>query len=112
MSKIILAGGERGGYVNPMALLLAFQLCLLLIKIFGPYLYIQAMISQELAGGYDGLLEWYFAQTNETIWLSTAPGTRAEHFYRKAGWVESGTPGKEEIKFEMTAAQWKGCFKL
>ncbi|MBK9464936.1 MAG: GNAT family N-acetyltransferase [Chitinophagaceae bacterium] len=61
---------------------------------------------------HDGLLEWYFAQTNETIWLSTAPGTRAEHFYRKAGWVESGTPGKEEIKFEMTAAQWKGCFKL
>ena len=52
---------------------------------------------------HDGLLEWYFAQTNET---------RAEHFYRKAGWVESGTPGKEEIKFAMTAAQWKGCFKL
>ena len=48
------------------------------------------------------MLDWYFSQTNETVWLSTAPGTRAESFYRKAGWVETGVYGKGEIKFEMS----------
>lgn len=55
---------------------------------------------------HDLMMDWYFQQTSETIWLSTAPGTRAESFYRKAGWQECGTYGKGEIKFEMTAAEW------
>lgn len=50
---------------------------------------------------HDIMLSWYFSQTNETIWLSTAPGTRAEKFYRKAGWKETGSYGKGEIKFEL-----------
>ncbi len=50
---------------------------------------------------HDEMVRWYFSQTRETIWLSTAPGTRAEAFYRKAGWKESGTYGKGEIRFEM-----------
>ena len=53
------------------------------------------------------MLEWYFTQTNETVWLSTAPSSRAETFYRKAGWLEAGTYGKGEIRFEMSASQWK-----
>ena len=57
---------------------------------------------------HDIMMDWYFEQTNATIWLSTGPGTRAEQFYRKAGWLEVGIYGKGEIKFEMTAAQWKG----
>lgn len=56
---------------------------------------------------HDEMMDWYFAQTSETIWLSTSPGTRAESFYRKAGWKESGTYGKGEIKFEMTFIEWK-----
>ncbi|RYY43410.1 MAG: GNAT family N-acetyltransferase [Chitinophagaceae bacterium] len=56
---------------------------------------------------HDVMMNWYFDQTNETVWLGTAPGTRAESFYRKAGWVEVGMHGKGEIKFEMTAAGWK-----
>ncbi len=56
---------------------------------------------------HDLMIDWYFSQTSETIWLGTAPGTRAENFYRKAGWTEVGMHGKE-VKFEMTAAQWKG----
>jgi len=56
---------------------------------------------------HDEMLNWYFKQTNETIWLGTTPGTRAELFYRKAGWTEAGLYGKGEIKFEMTAAAWK-----
>jgi GNAT superfamily N-acetyltransferase len=53
------------------------------------------------------MMNWYFDQTKETIWLGTAPGTRAETFYRKAGWREAGKHGKGEIKFEMTAGEWR-----
>jgi len=56
---------------------------------------------------HDDMLDWYFAQTDLTIWLGTASGTRAEGFYRKAGWSEVGIHGKGEIKFEMTASHWK-----
>jgi GNAT superfamily N-acetyltransferase len=56
---------------------------------------------------HDEMMDWYFCQTAEAIWLGTAPGTRAELFYRKAGWREVGTHGKGEIKFEMTIEEWK-----
>ncbi len=52
------------------------------------------------------MLNWYFSQTKETVWLGTAPHTRAEAFYRKAGWKEVGTHGKGEIKFEMSFEDW------
>ena len=55
---------------------------------------------------YD-MLDWYFSQTDSTVWLSTAANTRAEKFYRKAGWKEVGIHGKGEIKFEMSKADWK-----
>lgn len=57
------------------------------------------------------MLEWYFTQTNKTVWLSTAPGTRAELFYRKNGWKETGSHGKGEIKFEMNYRDWKNLSK-
>jgi len=53
------------------------------------------------------MLDWYFAQTEESVWLGTSPGTRAEKFYRKSGWTETGTHGKGEIKFEMTYRDWQ-----
>jgi len=56
---------------------------------------------------HDDMLDWYFSQTDSTIWLSTAANTRAEKFYRKAGWKEVGIHGKGEIKFEMSKADWK-----
>ena len=40
------------------------------------------------------MLDWYFSQT------------RAEQFYRRAGWTEVGTHGTKEIKFEMTYNDW------
>lgn len=55
---------------------------------------------------HDRMLDWYFAQTNNTVWLGTSPNTRAEIFYRKSGWKEIGTHGKGEIKFEMTFENW------
>lgn len=53
------------------------------------------------------MLEWYFSMTKEKVWLGTAPNTRAELFYRNAGWKENGLHGKGEIKFEMEFATWK-----
>jgi GNAT superfamily N-acetyltransferase len=55
---------------------------------------------------HDEMMNWYFDQTDATIWLGTAPGTRAEGFYRKAGWRETGMHGKGEVKFEMKAGEW------
>ncbi|MEE1945949.1 GNAT family N-acetyltransferase [Pedobacter sp. KR3-3] len=52
------------------------------------------------------MLDWYFAQGPIHVWLSTAPGTRAETFYQKAGWKATGMQGKE-IRFEMSLTDWK-----
>lgn len=52
------------------------------------------------------MLDWYFSQTTETVWLSTSPGTRAEQFYKTAGWNAAGRYGKSEVKFEMTHTAW------
>lgn len=52
------------------------------------------------------MIDWYFGQKKDTIWLGTAPGTRAETFYRKSGWTEVGSHGKGEVKFEMTFKDW------
>ena len=56
---------------------------------------------------HDLMLDWYFEQTKTNVWLSTSPKTRAEFFYRKAGWAESGIHGNGEIKFEMTHENWE-----
>lgn len=53
------------------------------------------------------MLDWYFSKTNITVWLGTAPGTRAELFYEKQGWNKVGMHGKE-IKFEMSFETWAG----
>jgi GNAT superfamily N-acetyltransferase len=55
---------------------------------------------------HDDMLDWYFGQTDSAIWLGTSPGTRAEKFYRSAGWKEVGIHGKGEIKFEMELRDW------
>lgn len=60
-------------------------------------------IGQKL---HQTMLDWYFTQTKVTVWLGTASNTRAEKFYRKAGWKEVGTHGPKEIKFEMTYTNW------
>jgi GNAT superfamily N-acetyltransferase len=56
---------------------------------------------------HDGMLAWYFSKTKDTVWLTTAPGTRAEMFYRKSGWKENGRKPNGEIKFELTADDWR-----
>lgn len=52
------------------------------------------------------MLDWYFSQGKNMVWLGTSPNTRAAGFYRKAGWMETGIHGRCEIKFEMQSAEW------
>ena len=52
------------------------------------------------------MLNWYFSQTKNKVWLGTDPGTRAESFYKKQGWRNVGMHGKE-TKFEMNFEDWK-----
>jgi len=54
---------------------------------------------------HDTMLNWYFAKTPVTVWLGTAPDTKAERFYHNRGWTVVGNHGKE-IKFEMTHEDW------
>lgn len=53
------------------------------------------------------MLDWYFNQTEEKIWLGTAPATRAEKFYESSGWTKTGIQSNGEVRFEMTFADWK-----
>ena len=43
---------------------------------------------------HDKMLNWHFNQNKLSVWLGTDPGTRAEMFYRKAGWKETSVHGK------------------
>jgi GNAT superfamily N-acetyltransferase len=52
------------------------------------------------------MLDWYFAQDDTPLWLSTAPGTRAERFYKAFGWRMDGFTSQGEVRFEMSAASW------
>ncbi|KAA5536432.1 GNAT family N-acetyltransferase [Taibaiella lutea] len=55
---------------------------------------------------HDTMLDWYFTQTKNKVWLGTSPDTRAETFYKNAGWKVIGMHGKNELKFEMTFDDW------
>ncbi len=65
--------------------------------------YVEMGIGKKL---HNIMLDAFFAQTEEVLWLSTEPGTRAEQFYRLQGWTEAGMKG-EEVKFEMRVGDWR-----
>ena len=48
------------------------------------------------------MLTWMWAQGLRTLWLHTAPGTRAESFYRRAGWHGRALTEHGELHLEMT----------
>lgn len=56
---------------------------------------------------HDMMMDWYFGQTTEKIWLGTEQNTRAEQFYTKRGWTVVGMHGSDETKFEMAWADWQ-----
>jgi len=51
---------------------------------------------------HDRLLAWLEQHAQRPIWLSTAPGTRAEAFYRTRGWQDCGIVASGERRFERT----------
>ena len=53
------------------------------------------------------MLDWYFDQGKQWVWLSTAPNTRAVGFYIKQGWSQKGVQANGELRFEMTAEAWE-----
>ncbi|MDB5021751.1 MAG: family acetyltransferase, partial [Pedobacter sp.] len=53
------------------------------------------------------MLNWYFLQGKDVVWLGTLPGTRAERFYRISGWLENGMNGSREIRFEMSKTRFE-----
>jgi len=55
---------------------------------------------------HDEMINWYFKKTDKAIWLSTTANTRAEYFYKIAGWEQTGTLPNGELKFEMKAENW------
>ncbi|SCY20664.1 GNAT family N-acetyltransferase [Flavobacterium caeni] len=53
------------------------------------------------------MLDWYFSNGKEQVWLGTSPNTRAEQFYAQSGWVRNGMHGSDEIRFEMSKSMWE-----
>ena len=49
---------------------------------------------------HDVMVAWLRGQGLEALWLTTAPGTRAERFYERAGWTRAGSTADGEIRFE------------
>jgi GNAT superfamily N-acetyltransferase len=54
---------------------------------------------------HDTMLDWLFSGGVERVWLGTDPGTRAERFYRSAGWMYVNTRHGEAI-YEMSGGDW------
>lgn len=55
------------------------------------------------------MISWCFEQTQtklQELWLCTDPNTRAEAFYRRAGWRVTGTEANGEIRFTLTKQYW------
>ncbi|MBN1237265.1 MAG: GNAT family N-acetyltransferase [Gammaproteobacteria bacterium] len=50
---------------------------------------------------HDTMVDWLWSQGLDRLWLTTDPGTRAESFYRAAGWLEAGRAGDGSIRFEL-----------
>jgi GNAT superfamily N-acetyltransferase len=53
---------------------------------------------------HDALLDLAAAHGLERLSLTTAPGTRAERFYREAGWQPAGRADTGELRFERAVA--------
>ncbi|MER2998554.1 GNAT family N-acetyltransferase [Pontibacter populi] len=56
---------------------------------------------------HDLMLTYSFELEIGKLWLSTGPGTRAETFYRRAGWEQTGVTQSGEVRFEMERENFK-----
>jgi len=57
---------------------------------------------------HDEMVAWMFGQGLNRLWLTTEPGTRAERFYRAAGWSDAGlvADGRER-RFELSRTAFR-----
>jgi GNAT superfamily N-acetyltransferase len=56
----------------------------------------------------EAMVTWLFEQSREPVWLTTERNTRAEHFYRAAGWRAVGSATDGEMRFELSAGDSRG----
>ena len=49
---------------------------------------------------HDGMVAWLRSRGLERLWLTTMPGTRAQRFYERAGWINMGLLPSRELRFE------------
>jgi GNAT superfamily N-acetyltransferase len=52
---------------------------------------------------HSAVVEWLWSLGHTRIWLTTAPGTRAERFYISRGWLPCGTVPGGDIRLELEA---------
>jgi GNAT superfamily N-acetyltransferase len=57
---------------------------------------------------HDVMVTWLFDSGLPCLQLGTEPGTRAEQFYRRAGWQPVGHAANGELRFELRRRQWAG----
>jgi GNAT superfamily N-acetyltransferase len=50
---------------------------------------------------HDTMVEWLWSRGLKHLWLNTEPGTRAERFYRAAGWRQDGATVHGELAFRL-----------
>jgi GNAT superfamily N-acetyltransferase len=54
-------------------------------------------------------IEWLWDVGAEHVWLHTAPNTKAAAFYRRRGWIVTGTHPSGDIRFEQNRpTYWTG----
>jgi GNAT superfamily N-acetyltransferase len=51
---------------------------------------------------HDTMVEYCRQQGISNLWLTTSPDTRAEVFYRRAGWKSTGMTSSGEVRFELS----------
>lgn len=58
---------------------------------------------------HDTMVGWLFATGADRVRLGTDPGTRAERFYRAAGWRDTGVREQGEARYELRREWWDGA---
>jgi GNAT superfamily N-acetyltransferase len=56
---------------------------------------------------HDELVHWLFESGATRVQLTTDPGTRAERFYRSAGWALVGDEANGEQRYELTPERFE-----
>ena len=50
---------------------------------------------------HDAMIDWCRSNGIKNLWLTTDGNTRAESFYRKAGWKQTGIQPNGELRFAL-----------